>query len=216
MTRNESLSDVRRPNLTGTPQNKTTSFMLPAINLAGGKTDFRLLEYYGFVNIYLEHKEDVENHPGCLYMLFNPSDEALKRFGEFYDIYRTYPNFVTDYVIDFNLIVLVFKVKDKWRSTLEAFKASKYSKMTREYAELFKVPDLATGRVYLPDEYHVITKSKEYKKKLEDMLSNYPKSPVILDDSQELMDPLDLKKEILSYGYTDKPTTQVLTWEGQC
>lgn len=212
MTKNDNLLKVTRPTLKGTPQNKTTLFMLPALNLSGDKTGFRLLQYYGFINCYLDWKESPEAHQNCIYLVFNPTDAAMARFGEFYDIYKTYPNFVTDYVLDANLVILVFRVKDKWKETLQAFRNSKYSWMSKEYAELFKRPDLNTGRVFVQNEYYIITKDKDYKRKLEDSLSN-PTSIVVIADHLELMDSLDPAKEIFSYEYTDT-TPEILTGEG--
>ena len=85
------------------------------------------------------------------------------------------------------------------------FKESKYSKIPRAYAELLKATDFRTGKTYISDEYKVITKDPEYKKKLEESLSNHVKgydSSVTISDSQELMSPLDLTKETFCYEYS--------------
>lgn len=126
-------------------------------------------------------------------MVFNPDKEAYKRFHQFYDLYKTYPNFIRDYVIDQNLIVLVFKIKDKWTGTLKAFKDSKYSEMSKEFAELHKKLDLSTGKVYMSKEYYVIHRHKDLRQKMEEDLG------VKIEESWELLDPLDLDKEIFDY-----------------
>lgn len=200
MTKNEQSKEFSRPNLSETPVNKTTHFMLPALNFNIEKTSFKLLKYFGLVNCYIGHKQGLDTNPTSVYMVFNPSMEAIKRFHQFYDIYKTYPNFIRDYVVDKNLIVLVFKIKDKWMNSFKSFRESKYSEMSKEYAELFKRPDLATGKVHVGREYYVIHKHKDLKVHMEEELG------VKIDDSWELMDPLDLSKEIFDY---DRRITEV-------
>lgn len=200
MTKNKVL-EVRRPNLTGVPENKTTQFMLPAIGLNSEKLGYRLLKYFGFVNCYLGHPEGSCECSSCLYLVFNPNTEALKRFKDFYDVYKYYPNYVEDYIVDAHLVVVVFKVREKWKATLDEFKKSQYSKMSKEYAEMFKRP-LMNGTVQITDEYHVIHKNEEYKKFLEEKLSLVTKDfkdIVIIDDGAELMSPLEPDKEIFHY-----------------
>lgn len=201
MTKNDKPIDIPRPNLRGIESNKTTMFMLPALALNSEKTGYKLLQYFGFVNCYLKHEGGPGDYDNCLYLVFNPTGEALKRFNEFYDIYKNYPNFVEDYILDSHLLVVVFKVKDKWKSTLEEFKNSKYSRMSKEYAEMFKRP-LMNGQVQITDEYHIIHKNKEYKKFLEDKLSIVTKDftdIVVISDDAELMSPLDPEKEFFKY-----------------
>lgn len=193
------------PNLRGSPFNKTTLFMLPAIGFREEKTSLRLLKYYGFINCYISHRQSLTQCQDCLTLVFNPTNDTLARFKEFYAVYRTYPNFVEDYCIDFNLIAVVFKIPYKWRPAFEEFKKSKYSRMSREYSDLFKQIDMSTGRTKSSDEYFIIRKDKDYKKKLEESLSMYSDgytSPVVIDDSAELADPLDLEKEIFNYEST--------------
>ena len=192
MTKNELSLVIEKPNLGKTAVNKTTRFMLPAIELASKKTKLKLLEYYGFVNCYLEHKQGRFTNPQYLYLVFNPSKESLKSFKDFYEIYKTYPNFVTDYVVDYNVIILVFKVGSKWTSTYENFKKSQYSKMSKEYAEFFKSLDMSTGKVEVLQQYLVMTKSKEYREYLEKDLD------VTISADAELMNPLD-HREIFDY-----------------
>ena len=197
MTKNGNLMDIRKPNLRQVEHNKTTLFMLPAINLSSERTGYKLLKYFGLVNCYLGHKQSLESNPNYLFLVFNPTNEAMKKYWEFYEIYRTYPNYVTDYVVDFNLIVVVFRVRDKWRSTLDAFKASRYSKMSKEYAELFKRPNLETGKVAITNEYFIIHKHKEYKKHLEDDLAT------TIDDTAELASPLEDEHEYFDYQMSE-------------
>ena len=45
------------PNLRNISTNKTTKFLLPSISLLASKTSLKMLEYYGFVNCYIEHKQ---------------------------------------------------------------------------------------------------------------------------------------------------------------
>lgn len=193
MTRNENTKVFERPNLPKKDRNKTTLFMLPALNLSAEKTGIELLEYFGFVNCYIDHKQGLIKDPDCVYLVFNPSKEALKDFPKFFEVYKSYQNFVDDYVIDRNLIVVVFRVKDKWKNTYREFKRSNFSRMSKEYAEMFKRPDLATGKVFTSVEYFIITKHKDYRAHLEKTLD------VEIDESAELMDRLDLKKEIFDY-----------------
>jgi hypothetical protein len=195
------IKEWKKPNLIGLPQNRTTQFMLPALGLQSEKTGYKLLKYFGFINCYLDHKDGPEDCATCLYLVFNPPADAFKKFPEFYQVYKAYPNFVSDYVLDDQLIVLVFKVRDKWKETLNAFKRSKYSQMSKEYAEMFKRPTMA-GTVVVSDEYYIIHKNKDYKQQLEEQLSIITKGfrdIVVIDDNAELMSPLEEAKEIFNY-----------------
>ena len=209
MIHNTQSKTINRPNLFGTKVNKTTLFMLPALNLSHEKTGYKLLKYFGLVNCYISHKQSLVEYPDSVSMVFNPSRTALQKFGSFYEIYRTYPNFVTDYVVDQNLVVLVFKVKDKWKESYKRFKESQYSKMSKDYAELFKIPDLATGRVHIGREYHIINRTKDLREHMESELG------VHIDDQWELMDPLDLDKEIFDYEFATRRTLALQPWKGE-
>lgn len=200
MTKNESLVSIKTPNLRGSPETRTTRFMLPAIGLSSDVLPFKLLVHFGFINCYLSHKESLEEYPNSIILVFNPTDTVVKKFHSFYELYSQYPNYITTYAVDLNLIVVVFKVQDRWVPVLESFKKSQYSKIPKSYAELLKSIDLVTGKVYKSKEYKIIHKDKEYKEQLEQALSN-PRSPVVIDDSQELMSPLDLELETFSYEY---------------
>lgn len=193
MIKNEESRVLLRPNLADTPVNKTTLFMLPSLNLNKEKTSYRLLKYFGLVNCYIRHKQGPIQDPDTVCMVFNPTKDSMERFANFYEIYKTYPSFVTDYTVDQNLIVLVFKVQPRWQESYEKFKLSKYSKMSKEYAEMFKIPDLITGRVRVANEYHIIHKSKELRLQMEEDLG------VKIDESWELASPLDLEKEEFDY-----------------
>lgn len=201
MTKNENLSLVRSPDLSSVPHNKTTLFMLPAIGFKEEKTSLKMLKYFGFVNCYLQHNQGFTDYPNCLFLVFNPSNQALEKFKDFYQVYRTYPNFVTDYTIDYRLVVLVFRVLPKWQETLRAFTESHYSKMSKDYAELFKSINMSTGKVQAGPEYFIMRRDAEYRKHLEDSLTNKG-SRVKIDEKAELMSPLDLKREHLNYEFT--------------
>jgi len=183
--------------------------MLPALNLSNEKSGFRLLQYFGLVNCYLDHLECKDKSSDTLYLVFNPTIEAMRRFHEFYNVYRRYPNYVGDYILDHNLIVVMFKVENRWRKALESFMKSKYSQMGADYANNFKRVDPTTNRTIYMKEYYIIHKHKDYKKLLEDKLSNVvgsEESLVHISDEAELMDRLDLNNEIFSYEYNNRAT----------
>lgn len=210
MTKNEHTKSFSRPSLSKGVENKTTLFMLPALNLSMDKTNYELLRYFGFVNCFIDHKQGLVKAQDALYLVFNPSRAALQDFSKFFDIYKTYPNFVDDYIVDQNLIVIVFRIKEKWRESYSAFRASRYSKMSREYAELFRRKDLATGKVYSGKPFFIIHKHEEYRTYLEKDLG------VSIDKDAELLDPLD-EREIFDYEpvrANREATTEVLTREG--
>jgi len=188
MTKNEHSLVIKRPNLKRTEVNKTTRFMLPAIDLTNQKTKLKMLEYYGLVNCYIDHTQAPKKSPEFLYLVFNPNKEAFKTFKDFYALYKTYPNFVYDYTVDFNLVVVVFKINSKWKATYEAFKKSKYSQMSKEYADFFKNIDPNTGIPHVLQQHFVILKHKDYREHLEKDLD------VKIDESAELMDALDGKE----------------------
>ena len=213
MTKNEQSRVVRRPNLRTLPLNKTTLFMLPSVNFNKDKISFKLLKYFGFINCYLDYKQSLETSPDFVYLVFNPDKEAIRRFRDFYDLYKNLPNFINDYVIDNNLIVVVFKVRDKWKDTLNAFRHSRYSSMSKEYAELFKRPDLATGRVYTGREYHIIHRSKELREHMEKELN------ARISPEAELMSPLDMTLEMFDYDHNkirESGIIEVQSRESEC
>ncbi len=215
MTKNEHTRSFSRPNLDKREKNKTTLFMLPALNLSMEKTSFELLRYFGFVNCFIDHKQGFIKPPDAVYVVFNPSTEALKDFSKFFELYKTYPTFVDDYIVDQNLIVVVFKVKEKWRATYREFKQSRYSAMSKEYAELFKRPDAATGKTHIATEYFIIHRHKDYRVYLEEKLGL---DTIHIEESAELMDPLNMAKEIFDYEPAGNTTrdTEVQSRESEC
>lgn len=185
--------NIEKPNLRNIASNKTTRFMLPSISLLASKTSLKMLEYYGFVNCYIEHKQTYFYAPNYLYLVFNPDYKAVKTYKDFYEIYRTYPNYIRDYIIDFNLIVVVFSIKSKYIGAYKAFKESKYSSMTNEYAsDSFKQYDIPSGKTIVHPQYLIINKSEEYRKHLEDTLD------CRINPKAELLDRID-KREFLEY-----------------
>ena len=217
MTKNDK-TELRRPNLKGIEQNKTTMFMLPAIALNSERMGYRLLQYFGFVNCYLKHEGGSCSCTDCLYMVFNPTSEALKKFKDFYEIYKTYPNYIEDYIVDAHLIVVVFRVRHKWKATLESFKLSKYSQMSKEYAEIFKTP-LINGNVQISEQYYIIHKNEDFKKYLEEKLSLVTKDfkdIVIIDKHAELMSPLNPELEEFQYKILNHEPTKIFERESEC
>lgn len=211
MTITDKTIQFTRPNIQAVV-NKTTLFMLPAVNLNSERTGYRMLEYFGLVNCYISHNQSLEGNSNSVYMVFNPSKDAMKDFRRLYDVYKGYSNFVGDYQVDFNLIVVVFDVKDRWRSTYSAFKESKYSKMSKEYAELFKNSG-TSGKNSATTQYFIIHKHKSYREYLEKELG--------LDDhiaeSAELMDALDMQKEIFDYELnTGEKLLALQPGKGEC
>lgn len=195
MTRQEKTEEIIKPTIAQIA-NKTTNFILPAIDLNSQKTSFKLLRYFGFVNCFIEHKQSIYKGDELLYIVFNPSNETITNFNKFYDNYKNYPTFVTDYMIDYNLVVLVFKVKEKWKKTYLAFKNSKYSEMSKEYADMFKSVGL-DGKIEYGYQFLIIHRNKDYRETLEEDLA------VKIDSSAELMSPINLQKEQFDY----EPTT---------
>ena len=128
-----------------------------------------------------------------------------KKFYTLYEIYKNHPNFVEDYMIDHQLIMVVFKIKEKWKSTYEMFKQSKYSKMSKEYADMFKTVTLS-GKVNIGYQYLIIHKHKDYREHLEKELD------VEISPNAELMNIIDLTKETFDYA---RPIKIQLN-EGQC
>ena len=204
MTLNENTKEIVSPNIKE-QLNKTTAFMLPALDLTGEKASYKMLEQFGFVNCYIDHKQSLYRDETHIFMVFNLNKQIRKDFYKLYNIYKSFKNFITDYMVDHNLIVVVFKVKSKWQNTYEMFKQSRYSQMSREYADMFKQVTLA-GNVNVGYQYLVIHKHKEYREHLEKELD------VQISPKAELMDRLDLTKEIFDYERLIK----IQPGEGQC
>lgn len=192
-----------RPNMKS-ELNKTTAFMLPAVDIHSDKASYKMLEQFGFVNCYLDHVQSLYRNENYIYLLFNPTTQGLFNFYRLYEVYRQMPNYVADYMVDDHLIMVVFKVKEKWKTTYQMFKQSRYSSMSKEYADLFKTIT-HSGKVNVGYQYLIIHKHKEYRLHLEKELD------VVIDPSAELMDALDLTKEIFDYE-----PTKIQPGEGQC
>lgn len=170
--------------------------MLAAIEFRPKEISFELLKRFGFVNCYIKFNQSFIKDNNFIYLVFNPSQESLKDFHSFYDLYSKHPNFIDDFCIDHNIIVLVFKVADKWIKSYEAFKKSRYSEMDRNYANLFKYVN-KEGKLFIDYQYYVIYKDKSYRKKLEQSLyEDESESKLPLD--AELESVLD-NREILDY-----------------
>lgn len=178
--------------------NKTSLYMTPALDFNRKNMGMEILRYYGFVNCFLDFEQcPIKKNPNYIYVVFNPSTEALKSFSDFYNTYSKYSNFVDDFIIDYNLIVLVFSIKDKWKTAFEYFKKSQYSKMGKDYSDMFVKID-NVGKKTVDKQYYVILKHKDLKLKIEKELA------VKISDDAELASPLEFEKETFNYARITK------------
>ena len=89
--------------------------------------------------------------------------------------------------------MVIFRVKDKYKGAYEAFKESKYSEMSKEYAsDSFKQYDIPSGKTIIHPQYLIINKSEDYRKHLEESLD------CKINPKAELLDKID-SREFLNY-----------------
>jgi len=111
----------------------TSIFLVPVLGL-----DKSLLKNYNYLNSYSDMKDkEIDYPPHVVYILFKP--KSLTSFQSFVEDQYADPNsgLLEDFNIEKELVVLVYKLDDKFKKDIELVKASKYSKTSKKFQQLF-------------------------------------------------------------------------------
>lgn len=117
--------------------NKTSYFALPLIGMTvEGNTCSRYLQN-AYVNDHsIEH--DFEN---CLFLLFKVKNQKEKFWIDFCKAAELKDNYIFNYLVgkngDYDLLMYVFKVPEKWIPDFQFYKKGQYSKTSEAYKKLF-------------------------------------------------------------------------------
>ena len=149
-------------------KNITSIFMVPTLFI--GRDN---LIDNGFVNGYVCDLQKEFNYEDCVYVLFRPKD--IMRFREFLQVeYDRTESIVEDYDYEGGYVVVVYKLKTKFKKDFDLIKQGKYSKTSQEFKDLFpKTITIMKGllrRDEISLQYRVFYKTEDLKKYWEDKL----------------------------------------------
>jgi len=103
----------------------TTLFLVPVLGLDVDG----LVVNHGFINGYMEDKEQDTSSPCPVFLLFRPDD--LIEFQKFVDQeYKRTDNLVLDYDYDGGFVVLLYEFSEKFHKDYRRFIKGKYSKFS--------------------------------------------------------------------------------------
>lgn len=144
--------------------NKTSKFLIPTIILSsvGKEIPLQSLGSVGLVNAYLgdDHLDPNkfewinDKNTNYLFLLFRTNN--VKLFSKEETVYKRFTSWIDYYDISDNLIMHVFKPKDKYQNDIELFKLGKYSEFSSELKEKY-LSQLAKG---------IVNKDEMYRKKM--------------------------------------------------
>lgn len=157
---------------------KTSYYLLPMIGI-----NFKLFCDYGFIDAYLG--DGLRSYPSkAMYLLFAP--EYTEEFAEFCERVREHENFIDDYDVDDEHVMIVFKIPKKYHEDVELFKQGKFSKISKEYVK-------TSFKDFKDPRRKVFDRDKYLKLKVEEFLG------VNLEDDAELEGIPLPEKEIFRY-----------------
>lgn len=105
----------------------STIFLLPAMKL-----DKAILEKYGFVNCYWGDKGHDIEYKNALYILLEPASFDAE-LAEFVGSQKLNTDFLEDYDVGENQIMLVYKFPKQYEKEYKYFKTGEYSKFSKTY-----------------------------------------------------------------------------------
>lgn len=174
--------------------NLSLLFLLPLL-----KINVYDLEKHGFINTFLGDSEHEEVEGDLLYLLFKPKD--LFSFGEFL-LTQEGKGLIEDYDYDGGLVVLVYKLPEKFKGDYEHFYQSKYSRFSDEFKEQFprtvKVNMAGMKKTVGSTQWAIFSRDEGLIKEWEDEIG------VVFAKGQELWAEVDFCSEILSEEILNK------------
>lgn len=194
MTDEKSKPLIKIPNLHYIAENYSSSYLLPIVCGKGSKIGYKAMWDFGLINIFVGWEDTPYIFKDCLFALFNPSIQRLKDWNEFYHIYSKEPNYHSCWDIDINVIVVVFKIPEKYKEFPKWLLEGKYSKFGKEYANNFLKLYINPYRSVPLVQYRVINKTKDYREKLMERVDEY------IPEHWELCQKPEYEKEVLNYS----------------
>jgi hypothetical protein len=167
----------------------TTIFMVPTL-----KIDREKLTSNNFLNAYIKDKQRDVQYENAVYLLFKPSD--MDNFASFLsqEHIRT-NNIIDDYDYEDGLVVIVYKLDDKYKRDFELVRHGRYSLTSEKFqAELPKIVKLIKNGLHRDElslQYRIFKRTDDIVKFWEEKLG------VTFDDEQEVWGGFFEEDEIL-------------------
>lgn len=161
---------------------KTTGLIIHTLELGLGR-----LHVYGyqFKDAYLDdHGKEKEYADTCIYVKLEKIKDKVQYEKELILYLGRNGLLIDHYDVDDDFIAVI-KIPELYVPDIRLFILGKYSKMHKDFQKPFSSKD---------KRYHILTKSKEYKKFIEDYFETE------IGDDVEFADPPDLSKEIFRYS----------------
>lgn len=177
--------------------NLSSIFLLPSIQL-DARTRSRF-NTYGFINSFTSCNRLKYNHP-VLFLLFKP-EKFNKQFLNFYQDLSKNRNFLEEYDLGDNYLLIVFEIPEKFIPDYKFFLEGKYSKMSKDYQRLF--PNTVFTKGVMKDGkyiqkvssfYHIFNRTDYLKERWREKLGYYNTD---IFDNIELYHKQNPKKEYI-------------------
>lgn len=113
--------------------NLNTIFMVPTLGISG-----KQIEAHNLINAYSKDEEkDEYSLNKHVFLLFKPKN--MDNFQWFIDEeYDRTEDILEDYNVDKNLVILVYKLNEKFKEDFDLVREGKYSKTSEKFQNLFK------------------------------------------------------------------------------
>jgi len=109
----------------------TSIFIVPTIKVPTGK-----LKENGFINGYIKDDGHDTQYKDCVYVLFKPTNMDV--FREFLDAeYERTKDVVEDYDYEDGFVIIVYKLKSKFKKDYELIMQGMYSKTSKSFQNEF-------------------------------------------------------------------------------
>jgi hypothetical protein len=116
---------------------KTALFLLPTIEMS--LNDTKLLKHLD--NVFLDDKGFEHDFSRPLFMLFRYKPKEASAFEGYLSLLKTKEEYKLDYCLghrdDYELLMVVFEIPERWKQDYHNFKLSRYSRMSPEYKNKF-------------------------------------------------------------------------------
>ena len=137
----------------------STIFLVPTLKIGR-----EVLIENGFLNAYIGDSTSNIIYEDSLYLLFKP--EFPVRFGTYINReHKRTKSIIAEYDKKLGLSVVIYKLNDNYKADIELIKASKYSKTSKEFQDLFsKTVDIERDGRLIKEvslQYRVFNKTPE-------------------------------------------------------
>jgi|SRR6478735_10987835 len=171
-------------------RNTTTIFMVPTLGINREE-----LRANGFIEAYVQDKLKEVNYEDSVYLLFKPSN--LTKFKYFLDNeYDRTSSILEDYDYPKKMVVIVYKLEERFKRDFELVKVGKYSQTSLTFQELFpkllkRLDKQGTGKEDLSIQWRIFNKTPDMVELWENELG------VDFNDKMEVWPTFNIEKETL-------------------